>query len=1451
MAVIVPKQTPTNVHQDPTSGSIAEALARAQASSYSNTAIQAKQAIETGKNPVTNTNPVSVIPSSTSYSNTAIQAKQAIETGKNPVTNTNPVSGIPSSASYSNTALEAQQAITTGKNPVTNTVPTSVINTTKNREVSYVLKTTNPDKFIVKTKNKDGTWTQKFMSRNEIIKAEGEIPVIGGAWKENAESSFQQAVTETDIANAYKAIGLNPPDFVSAPRDKTNMILTSKKNDNIGMMDGYFDEDGNALYEHPGQFSNIKSAINYGNTIKDPGAKEAYEKAFVSYWGQSSDKIVYTLPGDREKVIASLGYKDVNDSVLESLISKYQNDPNSSEFNTVSSGGKYTLKETELLSYLAGEQSLDSALSNIQRRQETIYNDLKSKNYIDKDGNINLTKLATSKDNVIDYLYELDLDKDTTKTINTIKDLVSKNIVSSEGVSLSSAIENNISFDDLSILGITKDQYNDAKSNYDAYDTIKKNSSNNNITYDGVLKSIKEGVSEEQLESFGVSKEFISNAKLSVETTSNSEQQKSTDSRNALRTIQNSEYFTDRQLKMNGDVRGTYDWAGIVESNIVSRDVLTTLIGEESVKQLEVYNKIKGSFVDGSITPYALSKLIENKTVTANELRESGLFSSEGQSITDKGFWGSAWQKYTDTQKELNAGVLSIIPFANLGGNPVTETYNKAEYQKPTTVVDLTERYVGKIPTIEEFKQEYIKEHPYTEESKINKWGIDVEKNSWESKVRKEAEVAFREEYGFGSWAASAAISTGSLLLSPIRVLEPTVELKDISGTEWAMTGIQAVLITTPFVSKLASAGWAKYGKIGKNLTEAERAANILGEAQKELKIATTLKTGSVLETPEVANRIQVAEQAVKTARSQFSTAIENLRSVNTNELIKINRLSGVNIASDLKILTKNYSTLEKLYSKLDNIKPKSNAYAKLQNEIEVVSKNYQNSYTNLAEKLNSNLVKSNRLYGASELEKGASQASFWEQTSQDILSEPYIKGQYATEWYKTIPGAGIFKTGVYAAPGDLESILTGKASKFKASGETGEYGQFIQAQPTKYLSKDITIRGEGAVLGSEVPKYIKGYVSPAYGETFGERLSLTQPQRYKFNLEYPTEDYRGSGGTRKSTTPKTSTSGKFTYVDVKTGKLVSIESPSSVGTSGGTSSSWELTKPFDPTAKSNIEFVEYKLDSKTGLLVPEYISIPNRKLIETPETIQEFPTPLISPVTLPNTKTETFSPITETPVISSPEIIKLPSVDTVIGTNFATIFKNEVNIKSSIDTSSMTYTKPKTETINEVSVDIPVDTIINIPDTDVFPDEDFPPKDPTKGWISPVLPSFRLGGGGGGGNKKNDYNSFLLGKFKIPEMYIALPDANFEIGTGVVTTPKPLSASFPGKKKIIEKEQEIQEDDFEQTPFGKRTIVKITSESHLKSGAKISDSSKPSIRTKVNYASDIKLPATMGSLGM
>jgi len=222
--------------------------------------------------------------------------------------------------------------------------------------IIYVLKTTNPDKFTVRVDNGDNTYKQVQMSRQEIIDAGGEIPVVGEAWKEinnplsNKMFSTPNAITETDINNAYKELGLEIPDFISAPRNKKNMILDG---DNAGMLDGFFDEDGIALYEHPGQFSNVESAIKYENTIKDPIAKEAWENAFVAYWGKLPSEIVYTLPNDKEKAISALGYKSVDDPELVALLERYKSNPEAEEFKTEANGGTMSIAKKTLLSFLA------------------------------------------------------------------------------------------------------------------------------------------------------------------------------------------------------------------------------------------------------------------------------------------------------------------------------------------------------------------------------------------------------------------------------------------------------------------------------------------------------------------------------------------------------------------------------------------------------------------------------------------------------------------------------------------------------------------------------------------------------------------------------------------------------------------------------------------------------------------------------------------------------------------------------------------------------------------------------------------------------------------------------------------------------------------------------------------------------------------------------------------
>jgi hypothetical protein len=128
------------------------------------------------------------------------------------------------------------------------------------------------------------------------------------------------------------------------------MIL---KGDNAGMLDGFFDEDDIALYEHPGQFSNVESAIKYENTIKDPIAKEAWEKAFVAYWGKPPSEIVYTLPSDKEKAVSALGFRSLDEPKLVALLERYKSNPESEEFKIESNGGTMSIAKKTLLSFLA------------------------------------------------------------------------------------------------------------------------------------------------------------------------------------------------------------------------------------------------------------------------------------------------------------------------------------------------------------------------------------------------------------------------------------------------------------------------------------------------------------------------------------------------------------------------------------------------------------------------------------------------------------------------------------------------------------------------------------------------------------------------------------------------------------------------------------------------------------------------------------------------------------------------------------------------------------------------------------------------------------------------------------------------------------------------------------------------------------------------------------------
>lgn len=221
--------------------------------------------------------------------------------------------------------------------------------------------TSNPDKFIVRTQipgAAEGLYTQGYMTRDEIIAAGGEIPVHL-SWGQGAGKKWTspEAITESDIRKAYKDMGLDAPDFATAPReivglyDGSDYKGTQESKANVAGLAGYLTPDGIALYSHPSQYGGVAAALARYNTITDKNARADYAKAFKAYFGTNPDNVAVTLPGVMEEIRAELGLSPV---AFKETIADVKKNPDSDEFAIIEDGGTITIEQKSLLFSAAG-----------------------------------------------------------------------------------------------------------------------------------------------------------------------------------------------------------------------------------------------------------------------------------------------------------------------------------------------------------------------------------------------------------------------------------------------------------------------------------------------------------------------------------------------------------------------------------------------------------------------------------------------------------------------------------------------------------------------------------------------------------------------------------------------------------------------------------------------------------------------------------------------------------------------------------------------------------------------------------------------------------------------------------------------------------------------------------------------------------------------------------------
>lgn len=131
---------------------------------------------------------------------------------------------------------------------------------------------------------------------------------------------------------------------------------------------------------------------------------------------------------------------------------------------------------------------------------------------------------------------------------------------------------------------------------------------------------------------------------------------------------------------------------------------------------------------------------------------------------------------------------------------------------------------------------------------------------------------------------------------------------------------------------------------------------------------------------------------------------------------------------------------------------------------------------------------------------------------------------------------------------------------------------------------------------------------------------------------------------------------------------------------------------------------------------------------------------------------------------------------------------------------------------------------------------------------IVPNVPNIGLSGGGGGYSKHGLHSTYTYTPFEIPEMYVALPG---------VESLKPDTISTKMFGRLVRQPKEISvlgEENFEDTPFGRKAVRTVVGKISMKSGAKSSgDSYSPSIKKSGNSykVEKVKAPSSLGGMGL
>ncbi len=966
--------------------------------------------------------------------------------------------------------------------------------------------------------------------------------------------------------------------------------------------------------------------------------------------------------------------------------------------------------------------------------------------------------------------------------------------------------------------------------------------------------------------------------------------------------IQSSKYYTQPDDFVP---EGNYDWAGLLASGTISKQELTGLIGEKSTNQISVYNKVRPFMIGETFTAASLSNAIENimktegkdKETVVKELRESGLFDTRevGKEVSGDMFGkGSTWetrgQWAKDTIKEISGAVTSLLPYSEklqqkIEERSITPTYNKEEYKPKTPLLDIAAKYVGQPVPQNEFVADYVNTHKVPDI--ITKYGIknvvigtegtiasmpitsQREYIEAEQTINEAAKTEYEAKYGEGSWLKASArrvptavpqvLSAGMVEFPAVTsILEPT---RSPSGKEWMVTGVNTALFIAPPVLKGAGtylkvpqyrvgypgykylSEWKPVGQFYPSWMKG--ALGITPETGQSKWLNKMREQGRVANTPEAlyeqkqwalaeSTRQGEIERQAQEAGKQVLLREKLGSTLMTGESGYGGKIKGVEYRTGIKTGTaEEFSpklTQSKKYGedivreggidipkKIESTEPED--IFKLQKQVKDVyriEKRIPIREVKIVEKVEPAVQKGyTRLYRGEDLTDVG-----FPSIREELRGQWFTTDRKYAELFAFVKEKGVLK---------YTDVPTSELPKYHEKLPKPEFGKEKAFRNVEYIVPREKITG---TWQGKIPGYIPGETDPRFKiSARGEFPGYSSKGEGGFFSYEPERIGRFSaeGGTRVPTKPRTVETNTGTKVgagEVVQQSVVSNASVSFYKTPSGLLvpkvSPYIISAPIIPSLipeKVEAEWSEPKVAFPyESNPIPE-INLNSDDVFKTEPAIVSVPTKAPASVS-----------------ISKPEVIASPAVETeninITGTEVRTIQEPEIT----------------TVSIPKVEISLPTPKIDYTPPTeqDYVPPVAKIPKPPI-----PVVGGASLGGSGGGFSKHGLHSSYVYTPFEIPEMYVALPEVKWL---------KPDKLSLKMFKKFLRQPEGIEllgeEEDFESTPFGRKSVRTVVAKARMKSGAKETGVSyQPSIRKnivngKTSYE-PITSPRALGDMGL